>query len=166
MTSAQTLQCERLCRQARVDAGEKRRSRATMLLGDPAVPAVHVDNGVSYTFDVTRCMFSPGNITEKLRLARLDCSNEVVVDMFAGTSICSIIDHFDWHVPGIGYFTLPYLVHARAKFLHACEWNDDAIVALQRNLVVNGVQGRCQVYHGDNRLVCRACVMRCRLMSG
>jgi tRNA G37 N-methylase Trm5 len=29
-------------------------------------------------------MFSWGNITEKLRIASFDCSNEIVVDLFAG----------------------------------------------------------------------------------
>lgn len=29
-------------------------------------------------------MFSWGNITEKLRIADFDCSNEVVVDLYAG----------------------------------------------------------------------------------
>lgn len=37
-----------------------------------------------YTFDVTKCMFSPGNITEKLRVASLPCSGEVLVDLYAG----------------------------------------------------------------------------------
>lgn len=44
----------------------------------------HVDNGVRYTYDVTRNMFSKGNITEKLRISKWDCRGEVVVDMFAG----------------------------------------------------------------------------------
>jgi len=55
--------------------------------------------------------------------------------------------------PGIGYFTLPYLVHAAAAFAHACEWNDHAVEALRRNLVLNGVQDRCRVHHGDSRQV-------------
>ncbi|XP_061862639.1 tRNA wybutosine-synthesizing protein 2 homolog isoform X1 [Colius striatus] len=88
-----------------------------------------------YTFDVTKCMFSPGNITEKLRVAALPCAGEVLVDLYAG----------------IGYFTLPYLVHAAAAFAHACEWNSHAVEALRRNLVLNGVQGRCRVHHGDSR---------------
>ncbi|XP_053931901.1 tRNA wybutosine-synthesizing protein 2 homolog isoform X1 [Cuculus canorus] len=88
-----------------------------------------------YTFDVTKCMFSPGNITEKLRVASLPCSGEVLVDLYAG----------------IGYFTLPYLVHAAAAFAHACEWNSHAVEALQRNLVLNGVQDRCRIHHGDSR---------------
>ncbi|KAM9274296.1 tRNA wybutosine-synthesizing protein 2 homolog isoform 1-T2 [Morus bassanus] len=88
-----------------------------------------------YTFDVTKCMFSPGNITEKLRVASLPCSGEVLVDLYAG----------------IGYFTLPYLVHAAAAFAHACEWNGHAVEALRKNLVLNGVQDRCRVHHGDSR---------------
>lgn len=37
-----------------------------------------------YAFDVTRCMLSPGNITEKLRIASLECAGQVVVDLYAG----------------------------------------------------------------------------------
>lgn len=55
--------------------------------------------------------------------------------------------------PGIGYFTLPYLVHAAAAFAHACEWNPHALEALRRNLALNGVQDRCQIHAGDSRQV-------------
>lgn len=54
---------------------------------------------------------------------------------------------------GIGYFTLPYLVHAGASHIHACEWNPDAVEALKKNLVVNGVSDRCTIHQGDNRQV-------------
>lgn len=47
-------------------------------------------------------MFSSGNITEKMRVARFDCSGQVVVDLYAG----------------IGYYTLPYLVHAKGESLY------------------------------------------------
>ena len=36
--------------------------------------ATRTDNGVSYTWDITRSMFCPGNITEKIRVAGFDCS--------------------------------------------------------------------------------------------
>ncbi|XP_033105278.1 tRNA wybutosine-synthesizing protein 2 homolog [Anneissia japonica] len=98
----------------------------------------HIDNGIRYSYDVTKCMFSSGNITEKIRVAKMECSGETVVDLYAG----------------IGYFTLPYLVHANAAFLHACEWNPHAVNALKRNLVLNNVQDRCAVYEGDNRQIC------------
>ena len=54
---------------------------------------------------------------------------------------------------GIGYFTLPYLVHAKANLVYACEWNPAAVEALNRNLQLNGVDGRCVVLTGDNRQV-------------
>ena len=65
---------------------------------------------------------------------------------------------------GIGYFVLPYLVHAKARYVHACEWNDDAVVALRRNLELNKVADRCTVYHGDNAVVCATTVLFCMHM--
>ncbi|KAF6021833.1 TRMT12 [Bugula neritina] len=87
-----------------------------------------------YSFDVTRTMFSSGNITEKLRVSKFDCTDQVVVDLYAG----------------IGYYTLPYLVHTKARHVHACEWNPDAVTALRKGLAINKVSDRCTVYEGDN----------------
>jgi len=56
-----------------------------------------------------------------------------------------------WSVAGIGYFTLPYLVHAGAAHVYACEWNPDAVESLQKNLALNRVQHRCTVLFGDNK---------------
>ncbi|XP_035397447.1 tRNA wybutosine-synthesizing protein 2 homolog isoform X1 [Cygnus atratus] len=133
-TVASALGAQRLARRGRVLPGGMRSPSVTLLLGQDGW-VEHVDNGIRYTFDVTKCMFSPGNITEKLRVASLPCAGEVLVDLYAG----------------IGYFTLPYLVHAAAAFAHACEWNHHAVEALRRNLALNGVQDRCHIHHGDNR---------------
>lgn len=54
---------------------------------------------------------------------------------------------------GIGYFTLPYLVHAKASMVHACEWNPDAVHALRENLKLNKVEDRCIIHFGDNKKV-------------
>ncbi|NWY60093.1 TYW2 protein, partial [Chionis minor] len=138
-TVASALGAQRLARRGRVLPDGIRSPSVTLLLGQDSW-VEHVDNGIRYTFDVTKCMFSPGNITEKLRVAALPCSGEVLVDLYAG----------------IGYFTLPYLVHAAAAFAHACEWNGHAVEALRRNLALNGVQDRCRVHHGDSRQVSSA----------
>ena len=37
--------------------------------------------GYRYRYNVETNMFSSGNITEKLRISKLDCSDEVVVDL-------------------------------------------------------------------------------------
>ncbi|NXD53842.1 TYW2 protein, partial [Corvus moneduloides] len=133
-TVAAALGARRVARRGRVMPDGMRTPSVTLLLGQDGW-VEHVDNGIRYTFDVTKCMFSPGNITEKLRVASLPCSGEVLVDLFAG----------------IGYFTLPFLVHAGAAFVHACEWNSHAVEALHRTLVLNGVQDRCHIHAGDSR---------------
>ncbi|NXB57338.1 TYW2 protein, partial [Struthidea cinerea] len=133
-TVASALGARRVARRGRVMPDGMRTPRVTLLLGQDGW-VEHVDNGIRYTFDVTKCMFSPGNITEKLRVASLPCSGEVLVDLYAG----------------IGYFTLPFLVHAGAAFVHACEWNSHAVEALHRTLVLNGVQDRCHIHAGDSR---------------
>ncbi|XP_058703813.1 tRNA wybutosine-synthesizing protein 2 homolog isoform X2 [Poecile atricapillus] len=156
-TVASALGARRVARRGRVMPDGMRTPRVTLLLGQHGW-VEHVDNGIRwagaagcgcsgegtaltrvgssrYTFDVTKCMFSPGNITEKLRVASLPCSGEVLVDLYAG----------------IGYFTLPFLVHAGAAFVHACEWNSHAVEALHRTLVLNGVRDRCHIHAGDSR---------------
>nr|XP_014341594.1 PREDICTED: tRNA wybutosine-synthesizing protein 2 homolog isoform X1 [Latimeria chalumnae]XP_014341595.1 PREDICTED: tRNA wybutosine-synthesizing protein 2 homolog isoform X1 [Latimeria chalumnae]XP_014341596.1 PREDICTED: tRNA wybutosine-synthesizing protein 2 homolog isoform X1 [Latimeria chalumnae] len=135
-TVALALGVKRVARMGRISADGYRTPTVTLLHGEDGW-AQHVDNGIRYTFDVTKCMFSSGNITEKLRIASFNCTGEVVVDLYAG----------------IGYFTLPYLLHSRAAFVHACEWSPHAVTALKRNLELNGVSERCQVHQGDNRQV-------------
>ncbi|KAL8103966.1 hypothetical protein AgCh_028255 [Apium graveolens] len=134
-TVAASLGTQRLARQGRVASTRTRDSSLEMLVGDDGWVS-HRENGIIYSFDATKCMFSWGNLSEKLRMAHLDCINEVVVDLFAG----------------IGYFVLPFLVRAKAKMLYACEWNPHAVEALRHNLHANSVADRCVVLEGDNRL--------------
>ncbi|KAF0039901.1 hypothetical protein F2P81_008136 [Scophthalmus maximus] len=131
---AKGLGAKRLAKISRISRDGFRSPVVTMLLGEHSW-VKHVDNGIRYEFDVTKSMFSAGNITEKLRVAGFDCTGETVVDLYAG----------------IGYFTLPYLVHAGASHVHACEWNPDAVKALQKNLQANEVSDRCTIHQGDNR---------------
>ncbi|KAM4696589.1 tRNA wybutosine-synthesizing protein 2 homolog [Rhinophrynus dorsalis] len=131
---ASSLGVQRLAKQGRVLCDGVRSPNVTLLLGNSSW-VEHIDNGIRYSFDVTKCMFSAGNIAEKQRVASLCCSGEVVVDLYAG----------------IGYFTLPYLVHAGASFVHACEWNPHAVIALRQNLEINRVSEKCQIHEGDNR---------------
>ncbi|KAL6990779.1 nicotinamide N-methyltransferase [Sarracenia purpurea var. burkii] len=132
---AKSLGAQRLARQGRVASTGTRDSALEILVGDNGW-VDHRENGILYSFDSTKCMFSWGNLSEKLRMAHLDCRDEVVIDLFAG----------------IGYFVLPFLVRASAKLVYACEWNPHAIEALKRNLHANSVAERCIVLEGDNRV--------------
>lgn len=77
----------------RVEANGTRDSTLEILVGDDGWVDLR-ENGILYSFNATKCMFSWGNLSEKLRMGNVACENEVVVDLFAG----------------IGYFTLPFLV--------------------------------------------------------
>ena len=94
------------------------------------------EQGIRQSFDLTRIMFSRGNVSEKIRFGKLVKAGEMVLDMYAG----------------IGYFTLPALVHGKARHVYCCEWNEDAADALRINLQDNGVQDRATVLTGDCRV--------------
>lgn len=122
--------------QSRIDQSLKRKSTARLIWPEETMDGwtQHRENGIIYGLDVTRSMFSSGNGTEKARVASFPCAGETVVDLYAG----------------IGYFSLAYLVHAGVAHLHACEWDEDALIALRSNLKANGVADRCTVHPGDN----------------
>ena len=127
------LGVKRLARMGEV-SGELRESGVEMLLGkDDWV--VRRESGVDYGYSMTRCMFSAGNVNERRRMGEVAGEGEVVVDLYAG----------------IGYYTLPALVHGGAT-VHACEWNPEAVKALRWGLDANGVEGRCVIHEGDNRV--------------
>ena len=133
---AKSLGAARLAKKSTIRSDGYRTPKVNLLYGDDSW-VMHIDNGIKYTFDVTKCMFSAGNITEKIRVGKFNCKGQTVVDLYAG----------------IGYFTLPYLVHSKAAMVYACEWNDNAIEALKRNLKLNGVDKQCVIFEGDNQKV-------------
>ncbi|GBN66174.1 tRNA wybutosine-synthesizing protein 2 [Araneus ventricosus] len=134
---AEALRCQRVARKYSINNDDYRSPQVEILKGSDGW-VLHIDNKIKYTYDITKCMFSAGNISEKLRIAQLSCEGETVVDLYAG----------------IGYFTLPFLVHSKVSLVHACEWNPYAVEALSKNLKLNGVKDRCVIHYGDNREVC------------
>ena len=141
---ASSLRCTRLARQQPVQAGLKRRSAVQLLLGAHG-RVEHREDGVLFCFDATLTMFSSGNGSEKRRI--VDAVNAatgraqapypyVVCDLYAG----------------IGYFSLPLLVHTAVARVHCCEHNADAVAALEASLARNGIDpARCTLHPGDNR---------------
>ncbi len=95
------------------------------------------ENGVSYTFDITKLMYSKGNTPERARVCKMDMLGEKVLDMFAG----------------IGYFCLPAAKCAGASQMVAVEKNPVSHGYLERNIVQNRLQGRVRAVLGDNRVV-------------
>jgi tRNA wybutosine-synthesizing protein 2 len=116
--------------------GEMRHPRRELVairngMDDPAV-TVHNENGCRFRLDVTKVMFSKGNLWEKMRMSRLG-KGEVVVDMFAG----------------IGYFTIPMAVHSHPDRIIAIELNPESYQYLLENIRLNGVVGIVEPELGD-----------------
>ncbi len=82
---------------------------------------VHIEDGVTFSLDVSKVMFSSGNLAERIRMSRVPKAGETVVDLFAG----------------IGYFAVPMAVHSRAARIIACEANPEAFRYLEENVRIN-----------------------------
>ena len=131
---ANALKVERVGRVSEI-VGEKREPTVEMVLGEDDW-VIRRENGIDYGYNLTKCMFSAGNVNERRRMGEVAKQDEVVLDLYAG----------------IGYYTLPILVHSQAEHVHCCEWNPNSVKALETNLRSNGVSDRCSVYVGDNRV--------------
>ncbi|MED5158766.1 MAG: methyltransferase, partial [Candidatus Thermoplasmatota archaeon] len=131
---AKALKSERVARLGEI-SGEMRESSVEMLLGEDDW-VMRRESGVDYGYNLTQCMFSAGNVNERRRMGEVVGTGEIVVDLYAG----------------IGYYSLPMLVHSQVGHVHCCEWNPNAVRALEANLESNGVAGRSTVHFGDNRV--------------
>ncbi|KAJ9090098.1 S-adenosylmethionine-dependent methyltransferase [Entomophthora muscae] len=84
-------------------------------------------NNLYYVWSPLHTMFSAGNITEKARISSQNpvfcASDKVVVDLYGG----------------IGYFTFPYLIHAGARLVYACEWNSWSVLGLIQGAIKNSI---------------------------
>jgi len=129
---AEVLGAKAVLRKGRI-SGEFRETNYELLYGNDTV-TVHVENGVKYKLDVARVMFSPANVKERIRMARVARSGELVVDMFAG----------------VGHLSLPMAVHGGARVI-AIEKSPYTFRFLIENIELNRVIDRMTAYNIDNR---------------
>jgi tRNA G37 N-methylase Trm5 len=131
---ANVLQGRRVGRQQPIANDTIRSSQMELLLGDSCWVEVK-DNGLFYGFDACKVMYSSGNVTERHRMGSLNVEGEIIVDAFAG----------------IGYYSLPLLVHGKATHVHACELNPESIKALNWAAEKNDVSQSITIHEGDNQ---------------
>ncbi len=85
---------------------------------------IHKEHNVNYKFDITKIMFSKGNLKERKNLANLVQLGEIIIDMFAG----------------IGYFSLPIGLHSKVKTIYSIELNPVAFKYLKENIKLNHLE--------------------------
>jgi tRNA wybutosine-synthesizing protein 2 len=94
----------------------------------------HKEHGVIYRFDLTKIMFSKGNINERKLLATFVKDNEVIVDMFAG----------------IGYFSLPIAKNSNPQRIYSIELNPLSYKFLVENIKLNHLEDVIIPIFGDS----------------
>ncbi|MDQ1254518.1 MAG: tRNA wybutosine-synthesizing protein 2 [Euryarchaeota archaeon] len=111
--------------------GQFRQPKRELLLGN-STETVHKEHGCFFKQDVTRVMYSKGNLEERKRMSRL--GNEgLIVDMFAG----------------IGYFSIPMAVRSRPKNIISIEINPESFAYLKENIRLNHVEDIISPILGD-----------------
>ncbi len=95
----------------------------------------HEENGIFYSFDPTKVMFSPGNVNSRIGESRGDLGPKTVVDMFAG----------------IGYFSLQIAIGSRGARVYACELNPNSYRYLVQNIEKNRLEMSITPLPGDCR---------------
>lgn len=93
----------------------------------------HTEHGTLYKLDVTKAMFSQGNLFERHRIAKKVSKNMLVVDMFAG----------------IGYFSIPFAKHGAR--VYAIELAGDSFDYLKQNAKLNKVEKNLFAINGDSK---------------
>ncbi len=114
--------------------GPMRRPRVRVLAGS-GTETLHRENGCLFRIDLSKVMWSRGNINERARIPQLVEDGETVVDMFAG----------------IGYFSIPVAVHADPLRVYSIEINPESFRYLRDNIVLNGVEDVVEPVLGDCR---------------
>jgi tRNA wybutosine-synthesizing protein 2 len=115
--------------------GQFRQPKREILAGI-STETVHKENSCLFSLDVTKVMFSKGNLYEKKLMSKVG-SREVIVDMFAG----------------IGYFSIPIAVHAKPAKIYAIEINPESFRYLQENIRLNKVEHIVEALNGDCALI-------------
>lgn len=103
-------------------SGELREPKIVNILGS-STETIHKENNIRYKLDVSKIMFSKGNLSERKRLIDKIKPGETIVDMFAG----------------IGYFSIPIAKFSRASHVYAIEKNKVAFQYLKENIKLNKI---------------------------
>ncbi len=102
---------------------EFRQPKVEYLSGENHLEVDHHEHGCIFRFDVSKLMWSMGNMNERKRMYEMVQANEVVVDFFAG----------------IGYWSIPIAKHTKAKHVYSIDANPDSIESLRVNKKLNKI---------------------------
>lgn len=115
--------------------GEYREPHLRKLWGDGTV-TIHNEHDCKFMIDVTKVMWAKGNISERIRLAKLIKKNEFIIDFFAG----------------IGYFSIMIGKYSNPRTLISIEKNPNAFKLLKENIKINKLEQIITPVLGDSKV--------------
>ncbi|MDR3063180.1 MAG: class I SAM-dependent methyltransferase family protein [Methanobrevibacter sp.] len=118
--------------------GQLRKPNMEILAGSNT-ETIHKENGCLFKLDLSKVMWSKGNINERLRIAKQVKDGEEVLDMFAG----------------IGYFSIPIAKHSNPKQIIAIEINPDSFYYLKENISLNKLDDKIKPILGDSSILAK-----------
>ena len=112
--------------------GEFRTRDLEILAGDDKTETEYKESGCRFVVDVRKAVFSPRLSSERIRIAELVNDGEVIVNMFGGIGMFSII------------------AAKKKKFtVYNIDINPDAANFCQKNIAINKLAGNIISIHGD-----------------
>ena len=129
-----------VCRRTDFITGQFRQPNVKVIAGEKNTETTHKEHEISYKLDVSKIMFSKGNLTERRRLIDQVKQDEVIVDMFAG----------------IGYFSIGLGKSSKAKKVYAIELNPESYHYLWENIKLNKVESKVTPIFGDCKKECES----------
>ncbi|MBN1801011.1 MAG: class I SAM-dependent methyltransferase family protein [Candidatus Lokiarchaeota archaeon] len=113
--------------------------RIEFLMGVDQPIIIHKEHEVKYKLDITKIMFSKGNLKERKFLTTFVKPGEILVDMFAG----------------IGYFSLPIAKHTKVAKIYSIELNPVSFHYLKENIILNHLENKIIPINGDCKVEVR-----------
>ena len=104
-------------------SGDFRTPQIEFILGENKPETIHRERSIAYKLDITKIMFSKGNINERARIVPQIQWNEIIFDLFAG----------------IGYFSLQIGRSGKPKKVYAFEWSPITYHYLVENIKLNRI---------------------------
>ena len=112
--------------------GKFRTRDLEILAGDDKTETEYKESGCRFVVDVRKAFFSPRLSSERMRIAELVNDGEVIVNMFGGIGMFSII-----------------AAKKKKCTVYNIDINPDAVNFCQKNIAINKLDGNIISIHGD-----------------
>jgi len=116
-----------------IHTGQFRTRKVSVLAGKKTKETIHHENGIELKLHLERTYFSARSGSERLRIAQLAKPGEEVLVMFSGAAP----------------YPLVIAKNSEARHVYGIELNPDAHTYALENVLLNNLQDRVTIMHGD-----------------